>query len=112
MRKLPVFTGYDDPSHESFMNTPGPDGISPRDKLKFNIEAVTEHLRDSKPVDIRSFKEANPRVFGESPDTLNTQQERAEFLRKYTEFNIEAVQSKLPRPRSSGGGAGGPSAAQ
>jgi hypothetical protein len=112
MRKHPVFTGYDDPSHESIMNTPGPDGISPRDKLKFNIEAVTKYLQGSEPFDIRQFKKANPRVFGESPDTLNTQQEREEFLRKYTEFNIEATESKLPRPRSSRGGAGGPSAAQ
>jgi hypothetical protein len=94
------------------MNTPGPDGISPRDKLKFNIEAVTKYLQGSEPFDIRHFKKANPRVFGEFPDALNTQEERREFLRKYTELNIEATQSKLPRPRSSGGGAGGPSAAQ
>jgi hypothetical protein len=112
MRKLPVFTGYDDPSHESFMNTPGPDGISPRDKLNFNIEAVTKYLQGSEPFDIRQFKKANPRVFGDLPDVVNTQKERREVLRRYTEFNIEATQSKLPRPRSSGGGAGGPSAAQ
>jgi hypothetical protein len=112
MRKLPVFTGYDDPSHESFMNTPGPDGISPRDKLNFNIEAVTKYLQGSEPFDIRQFKKANPRVFGDLPDVVNTQEERREVLRRYTEFNIEATQSKLPRPRSSGGGAGGPSAAQ
>jgi hypothetical protein len=95
MLKNAAFAGYDDKRSEQFMNTPGQDGISPRDDLRRSIEGFNSFVRGSGPVDFTRMKKLLPDAFGDMPDLLETQAQRAEVLRRYTEDRIKATELKM-----------------
>ncbi len=95
MLKNAAFAGYDDKRREQFMNTPGQDGISQRDDLRRSIEGFNSFVRGSEPVDFTRMKKLLPDTFGDMPDLLETQAQRAEALRRYTEDRIKATELKM-----------------
>jgi hypothetical protein len=90
-----AFAGYEDKRREQFMNTPGQGDISPRNALRTDIESFKSFVKGSGPVNITMFKEKLPDVLGDMPDLLETQAQRAEALRKFTEDRIKATELKM-----------------
>jgi hypothetical protein len=121
----PEFKGFENSADETLMNTPRQYGnrtLTPRQKLTTTVDLFREKLREGS-IDFKPFKERDPTRYSDLPDVLESQQDKAKAYKIFIESELQKMREEIqkmreerdstkPRPRSSGGGAGGPSAAQ
>jgi hypothetical protein len=114
----PEFKGFENSADETWTNTPRQYGnrtLTPRQKLTTSVDLFREKLKEGS-IDFKPFKERDPTRYGDLPDVLESQQDKAKAYKIFIESELQKMReerdSTKPRPRSSGGGAGGPSAAQ
>jgi hypothetical protein len=115
----PMFKGFEDPEQEKWAQTPrkyGSRTLSPRDMLDLNVRAFRGQLK-SQTVDMGKIKKSTEgEYYKDLPDVLETQQDKARAYQIFTKRQLEKMygerDSAVSLPRSAGGGAGGPTAAQ